>query len=351
MSSESDSSRGYGPAQNAWVKNRLYFDGDQRKFELWHVKFMGYLKLRKLKDVVDPPAAVIPSVPDNTGGGDDDGGGDGSNGTNVSNTTQATPAATTDAEKNAEVYAELIQFLDDRSLSLVIRDAPDDGKKAINILREHYMGKGKPRVVTLWTELSTLVRGGSEDVTDYIIRAENAVAALRMAGEVVSDSLLIAMVLKGLPSCFKPFEVVVTQNHDVLTFSDFKIALRNYEDTENARLAREGDSVKHFVQHRKFGGNSNNNPRQGSNNNGGNTEKNDNGGAGAVVCFLCGGNGHKAFRCNKKGKKWCKNCKTGTHNTNSCRKSQNHNNNDHQNKSSANRMEGHSNNNMSSSLQ
>ena len=70
MSSESDSSRGYGQAQNAWVKNRLYFDGDQRKFELWHVKFMGYLKLRKLKDVVDPPAAVTPSVPNNNGGGE-----------------------------------------------------------------------------------------------------------------------------------------------------------------------------------------------------------------------------------------------------------------------------------------
>lgn len=31
-------------------------------------------------------------------------------------------------EKNAEAYAELIQFLDDKSLSLVMREAPDDGR-------------------------------------------------------------------------------------------------------------------------------------------------------------------------------------------------------------------------------
>lgn len=51
----------------------------------------------------------------------------------------------TDEEKNAEAYAELIQFLDDKSsLSLVMREAPDDGRKALEILWTYYMGKGKP---------------------------------------------------------------------------------------------------------------------------------------------------------------------------------------------------------------
>ena len=338
--SKSASSRGYGPAQhNSWMKNRLYFDGDQRKFELWHVKFMGYLKLRGLKDIVDPPTsnvassttAAVVATTGQTTGGDADGGTPTTTGT-------TTPAVVDTSDKNAEVYAELIQFLDDRSLSLVMRDAPDDGKKAMGILREHYMGKGKPRVVTLWTQLTTLVRGPSEDVTDYIIRAENSVAALRNAGEVVSDSLLIAMVLKGLPSAFKPFEVVVTQNHDVLTFSDFKIALRNYEDsTENARITRENDadSVKH-LHHRRSGGGGG--PQGFPPRSGGNHDKHDSGGGG-VVCHTCGKPGHKSPSCNKKNKKWCKICQNGSHYTKNCRnKNQN---NDQQNKSSANRMEGH----------
>ena len=32
--------------------NRLCFDGDERKYEQWEVKFLGYMMLRKLKDTV-----------------------------------------------------------------------------------------------------------------------------------------------------------------------------------------------------------------------------------------------------------------------------------------------------------
>ncbi|KAL1278847.1 hypothetical protein QQF64_025520 [Cirrhinus molitorella] len=48
------------------------------------------------------------------------------------------------ANKNEEAYAELIQYLDDKSLSLVMRYAADDGRKALQILRAYYAGKGKP---------------------------------------------------------------------------------------------------------------------------------------------------------------------------------------------------------------
>ena len=83
----------YGP------RTRIFFDGDERKYELWETKFMGYLHILKLKETVESEEP--------------------------------------NAAKNADVYAELIQVLDDRSLSLVMRDAKDDGKKAISILRGH----------------------------------------------------------------------------------------------------------------------------------------------------------------------------------------------------------------------
>ena len=38
----------------------------------------------------------------------------------------------------------------------MIRDAPDDGRKALKILREYYRGSSNPRVITLYTELSSL---------------------------------------------------------------------------------------------------------------------------------------------------------------------------------------------------
>jgi len=70
-----------------------------------------------------------------------------------------------------------------------------------------------------------------------VIRAETAAAALNNANENVSesDSLLIAMVLKGLPESFKPFVVVVTQSDKEQTFTEFKAVLRSSEDTERTR--------------------------------------------------------------------------------------------------------------------
>ena len=46
-------------------------------------------------------------------------------------------------EKNAIMFAELIQFLNDSSLSLVMRNMKDDGLEALGILREHYLSKKK----------------------------------------------------------------------------------------------------------------------------------------------------------------------------------------------------------------
>lgn len=152
------SSTGYGPSK------RLYFDGDQEKYELWEVKFKAHLRLQKLLKVIE--------------------------------------STEEDREKNALVFAELVQYLDDKSLSLIIRDSQDDGKKALAILREHYLGSSKPRIISLYCELTSLKKRESENVTDFMLRAEKSATLLNQAGEKVSDKLLVAMLLKGLPeSC------------------------------------------------------------------------------------------------------------------------------------------------------
>ena len=73
-----------------------------------------------------------------------------------------------------------------------MRDVPNNGRKALQILREYYAGRGKPRIINLYTTLTSLQKANDESVMDYIIRAETAITALRNAGEMWGDSLRVA---------------------------------------------------------------------------------------------------------------------------------------------------------------
>ena len=163
-------STGYGPRTS-----RPFFDGNEERYELWEVKFVGYLWLQKLHDTILQPG---------------EGG---------------LAADKLDAGKNAEAFAELTLSIDDRSLSLVLRDAKDDGRKALKILRTHYLSSSETRVIGLYTELTSLKKAEDESLTDYLLRGETTAALLKNAGETVSNNLLIAMILKGLPAEFKSF--------------------------------------------------------------------------------------------------------------------------------------------------
>ena len=55
-----------------------------------------------------------------------------------------------------------------------MKDAKDQGKEAVEILREHHLGKSKPRIVSLYGELASLKikMAATECVTDYNLRRE-----------------------------------------------------------------------------------------------------------------------------------------------------------------------------------
>ena len=65
----------------------------------------------------------------------------------------------------------------------------------------------------------------NECTTDYIHRAKQAAAALKTAGEAVSDGLLIAMVVEGLPQTFNTLSALTSQK-----IEEFKVALRSFEE-------------------------------------------------------------------------------------------------------------------------
>lgn len=255
---------------------QLLFDGSEERYDLWETRFLGYLHTLKLKQTIlhDPTNANAEALAE-------------------------------DGRKNADCYAELIRLIDDKSLSLVRHEAADDGRKALRILKEHYSGKSKPRIINMDTSLTQLRMADNESVTDYLIKAENLITALRDTGETMSDGLTIAMILRGLPDTFKPLAVHITQNEDNVTFTDFKRRLRIYEEAEKIKTTQLADNVMKAQtrQGRVF---SKSYPKDRNNEDT------------SVTCYKCGVKGHKARKCYKRV--WCNQCKNSTHAEFLCKK-------------------------------
>jgi len=193
-------STGYGP------RSRLYFNGEMNTYNIWETRFTNYLYTLDATLL----KAILPKVSETADDGDF-------------------------ADKNRRAYAELTQVLDERSLEMIMTDCKDNGREALKTLRQHYASTEKPRVLTLYEELTTLNMTDSETITDYLLRAERASTGLKTAGETIFGNLIIAMVLKGLPESFQPFVVVHTQLDKYKTMAEFKAALHNFANTEAMR--------------------------------------------------------------------------------------------------------------------
>jgi hypothetical protein len=202
MSGSNPHSTGYGPSS----RRRIHFDGNADGYQTWESRFLAYLYTQDkgLKKAILPLPEGVDEDEDHE-------------------------------DRNQMAYAELVQVLDERSLQLIIKDADGNGREALSILRKHYASTETPRVLTLYEELTTLRKRPDEEITDYIIRAERAATGLNSAGEQISDNLIIAMLLKGLPEEYKPFVVVHMQLDKQKTLIEFKAALHNYANTENLK--------------------------------------------------------------------------------------------------------------------
>ena len=130
--------------------------------------------------------------------------------------------------------------LDKKSLSMVMNEASGDGRQALEILRAHYKGTGKPRILTVYNNLCNL-KLGTEHLTDHISRAERLSVSLKSAGETISDSLLIDMVVKGLPSTYDNVIVVITQSVKSYTSVNLKRPVRNFSENEKSRSRNSND--------------------------------------------------------------------------------------------------------------
>ena len=69
-----------------------------------------------------------------------------------------------DEDLNELAFSELIQFLAEHSLSLVIQNAKDNGREAFKVLRHFCSTSSKARVISLYNQLTTLTKCDLETV-------------------------------------------------------------------------------------------------------------------------------------------------------------------------------------------
>lgn len=94
------------------------------------------------------------------------------------------------------------------------------------------------------------------------------------------------MVLTALHADYKPFVVVITQTDKESSFTEFKVALRNFEDTEKARDENEESVVVRTISRQTHQMKS--------------AARRMNSRPGNIKCYACGQHGHKADSCTGK---------------------------------------------------
>ena len=106
------------------------------------------------------------------------------------------------------VCCELAQFFAKASINFIRVHKPN-GTEAWTALTKLHKSTERPRVQSLITHVTGLKMTSREKVTDYLTKAEGLKLDLAEAGEVVSDALFTAMILKVLPSDFESVVAVV----------------------------------------------------------------------------------------------------------------------------------------------
>ena len=108
-------------------------------------------------------------------------------------------------------------------------------RKEIEILREHYVGKGKPRVIALYTELTSLTMSEDCPLTDYALKRRNGGAVHEICRGGKKRQFAGGHAIEGPTKAIQHFKTVVTQRERDISFTEFKVALRRFEETEKCQ--------------------------------------------------------------------------------------------------------------------
>jgi hypothetical protein len=230
-------------------KKWLQFSGHAEDFPYWSERFEAAMHSKKLDKVLV--------------------------GRNVAPTEE--PGIQALVDQKYTLWTELVQVLDKKTLMLVRRDCKGDGFAAWAMLQAHFKSNERPRILSLMEKLTCLKLSESEDVGEYVVRAEELACDLKDAGENVSNSMLFSIVLKGLSSEYDTFVTVQNMSREAIDFGEMKKSLVNFSNSKGLAQVDRYTGENAFNATR-FQGN----------------------GRGIIKCYSCNEVGHKSNECTKK---------------------------------------------------
>ena len=114
-------------------------------------------------------------------------------------------------DKNT-LWCMLALILDSISLMLIRhdcvgKDGLSDGTRAWNLLKEKFRSEESPTVVTLVSQVARMQLKPEEALHECFIRAQELMTRLSDAGERISETIFVMLVLNGLPERIGNFVV------------------------------------------------------------------------------------------------------------------------------------------------
>ena len=97
-----------------------------------------------------------------------------------------------------------------------------NGPEAWKRLTAHFSISETPRVLNFPEQLTSLSLKPIEEMTDYLIRVETLSSSLEVAGQKISQKLLVSVVLKSLPDSYEYFKTVHDFSKTPTPSSDLK---------------------------------------------------------------------------------------------------------------------------------
>ena len=152
-----------------------------------------------------------------------------------------------DPIKNKSLYLELITLVDNESLQMIASNAPNDGKKAYELLCQYFLGDTNSRMVNALHQLSLLKLNAGETIQQFICRCDVLRTTLKTFKMVSNyDAMLVINALNALPDSFKIFKTIVNTSPTLASWDSFKMQLLNHISIANTEHKTSTHSVMQF---------------------------------------------------------------------------------------------------------